>query len=110
VDIQRKIEGLRRNIRDLDDRIVRLREKQLTAPKDAMLPGLLTDTVDSLNGDIEESKKKIERAPSPRPKARSTRRSPTTACSLRPTRWICCSTACCRAISYALWPSSTRQS
>lgn len=60
VDIQRKIEGLRRNIRDLDDRIVRLREKQLTAPKDAMLPGLLTDTVHSLNNDIEDSKKKIE--------------------------------------------------
>jgi hypothetical protein len=60
VDIQRKIEALRGNIRDLDDRIVKLREKQLTAPKDAMLPGLLTDTVASLNGDIEESKKKIE--------------------------------------------------
>lgn len=60
VEIQRKIEALRRNIRDLDDRIVKLREKQLTAPKDAMLPGLLTDTVDSLNGDIDESKKKIE--------------------------------------------------
>jgi hypothetical protein len=59
VDIQRKIETLRRNIRDLDDRIVKLREKQLTAPKDAMLPGLLTDTVDSLGNDIEESKKKI---------------------------------------------------
>jgi polyhydroxyalkanoate synthesis regulator phasin len=60
VDIQRKIETLRRNIRDLDDRIVKLREKQLTAPKDAVLPGLLTDTVDSLGNDIEESKKKIE--------------------------------------------------
>ena len=60
VDIQRKIETLRRNMRDLDDRIVKLREKQLTAPKDAMLPGLLTDTVDSLGNDVEESKKKIE--------------------------------------------------
>ena len=60
VDIQRKIESLRRNIRDLDDRIVKLREKQLTAPKDAVLPGLLTDTVDSLGNDIEESKKRIE--------------------------------------------------
>ncbi len=60
VDIQRKIETLRRNIRDLDDRIVKLREKQLTAPKDAVLPGLLTDTVDSLGNDIEESKKRIE--------------------------------------------------
>ena len=60
VDIQRKIETLRRNMRDLDDRIVKLREKQLTAPKDAMLPGLLTDTVDSLGNDVEEAKKKIE--------------------------------------------------
>jgi hypothetical protein len=60
VDVQRRIEALRRNIREFDDRIVKLREKQLTAPKDAMLPGLLTDTVDSLGNDIEESKKKIE--------------------------------------------------
>ena len=60
VDIQRKIETLRRNMRDLDDHIVKLREKQLTAPKDAMLPGLLTDTVDSLGNDVEEAKKKIE--------------------------------------------------
>ncbi len=60
VDVQRKIEGLRKNMRDIDERIVKLREKQLTAPKDAMLPGLLTDTVDSLGKDIEESKKKIE--------------------------------------------------
>ncbi len=60
VDVQRKIEGLRKNIRDLDDRIVKLREKQLTAPKDAILPGLLTDTVDTLGKDVEETKKKIE--------------------------------------------------
>jgi hypothetical protein len=60
VDLQRKIEGLRKNIRDLDDRMVQLREKQLTAPKDAMLPGLLTDTVDSLGKDVEEAKKKVE--------------------------------------------------
>ena len=60
VDVQRKIEGLRKNIRDLDDRIVKLREKQLTAPKDAMLPGLLTDTVDSLGKDVEDTKKRIE--------------------------------------------------
>lgn len=60
VDVQRKIETLRKNMRDLDERIVKLREKQLTAPKDAMLPGLLTDTVDSLGKDIDESKKKIE--------------------------------------------------
>jgi hypothetical protein len=60
VDVQKKIEGLRKNIRELDDRIVKLREKQIGAPKDAMLPGLFTDTVDSLGKDIDESKKKIE--------------------------------------------------
>ena len=59
VDVQKKIEGLRKNIRDLDDRIVKLREKQIGAPKDGMLPGLITDTVDSLDKDIDETKKKI---------------------------------------------------
>jgi hypothetical protein len=60
VDVQKKIEGLRKNIRDLDDRIVKLREKQVMAPKDGMLPGLITDTVDSLAKDIDETKKRIE--------------------------------------------------
>jgi len=60
VDVQKRIEGLRKNIRELDDRIVKLREKQIVAPKDGMLPGLITDTVDSLNKDIDETKKKIE--------------------------------------------------
>jgi hypothetical protein len=60
VDVQRKIEGLRKNIRELDDRIVKLREKQIGAPKDAMLPGLLTDTVDSLGKDIDEARKRID--------------------------------------------------
>ena len=60
VDLQKKIEGLRKNIREHDDRIVRLREKQLIAPKDGMLPGYVTDTVDSLGKDIDETKKRIE--------------------------------------------------
>jgi hypothetical protein len=60
VDVQKKIEGLRKNMRELDDRIVKLREKQIGAPKDGMLAGILTDTVDSLGKDIDESKKKIE--------------------------------------------------
>jgi hypothetical protein len=59
VDVQKKIESLRRNIRELDDRIVKLREKQIVAPKDGVLPGLITDTVDSLGKDIDETKKKI---------------------------------------------------
>ena len=60
VDLQKKIEGLRKNIRELDDRIVRLREKQLVAPKDGVLPGYVTDTVDSLGKDIDDTKKRIE--------------------------------------------------
>lgn len=60
VDIQKKIETLRKNIRDLDDRIVKLREKQLTAPKDGFMAGYVTDTVDSLEKDIEDAKKRIE--------------------------------------------------
>jgi hypothetical protein len=59
VEVQNKIEGLRKNIRDLDERIARAREKQLTAPTQGMLPGVLTDTVDSLAKDIDETKKKI---------------------------------------------------
>lgn len=60
VDVQKKIEGLRRNIREIDERIVKLREKQVSAPKDAMLAGILTDTVDSLEKDIADAKKRIE--------------------------------------------------
>ncbi len=60
VDVQKKIEGLRRNIRDLDDRIVKQKEKQLVAPKDGVLPGVWTDTVDSLAKDIAETKSRIE--------------------------------------------------
>ena len=60
VDVQKRVEERRKSIRDIDERIVKLREKQLAAPKDGMLPGVLTDTVDSLTKDIEDSKKKIE--------------------------------------------------
>jgi hypothetical protein len=60
VEVQKRIESHRKNIRDLDSRIVTLREKQLTAPKDGMLPGMITDTVDSLAKDIAESQRKID--------------------------------------------------
>jgi polyhydroxyalkanoate synthesis regulator phasin len=61
VEVQKRIETLRRNIRDLDDRMVKLREKQLVAPKDGVLPGLVTDTVDSLAKDIADTRQRIER-------------------------------------------------
>jgi polyhydroxyalkanoate synthesis regulator phasin len=60
VEIQRRVETLRKNIRDLEDRIVKLKEKQLVAPEDSLLPGVLTDTVDSLGREIEEAKRRIE--------------------------------------------------
>jgi hypothetical protein len=59
VDMQKKVEGLRRNIRDIEGQIASLKEKQITAPKDGMLPGVLTDTVDSLNGNIADAQKRI---------------------------------------------------
>ena len=59
VDVQKKIEDRRKNIRELEERILKLREKQLTAPRDGMLPGILSDTVDSLAKDIEDTNKRI---------------------------------------------------
>jgi len=60
VDVQKKVEGLRRNIRELEDQIVKYKEKQLVAPKDGMLPGVITDTVSSLAASIEDAQKRIE--------------------------------------------------
>ncbi|MGD9806377.1 MAG: hypothetical protein AB7E81_13900 [Hyphomicrobiaceae bacterium] len=59
VEVQKRIETLKNNIRDLDDRIVRLREKKLVAPKDGFMPGYVTDTIDSLTNDIEDTQKRI---------------------------------------------------
>ena len=60
VEVQKTVEGLRRNIVELEDRIVALKEKQLSAPKDGMLPGMLTDTVDSLGAEIKDARKRID--------------------------------------------------
>ncbi len=59
VDVQKRIETHRRNIRDLETEIVALKEKQLKAPAEGMLPGVLTDTVDSLGGNIRDREKRI---------------------------------------------------
>lgn len=59
VEVQKKIEGYRRSIRGLEDTVVGLKEKQLMAPKDGVLPGMWTDTVDSLTKSIEEAAKRI---------------------------------------------------
>jgi Mg2+ and Co2+ transporter CorA len=60
VEIQKRIETLRKNIREHEERIVKLREKQLTAPKDGLLPGIVTDTVDSLAKAIEDTRARID--------------------------------------------------
>jgi len=59
VEVQKRIETLKTNIRELDDRIVKLREKKLVAPKEGFLPGYVTDTVDSLAKDIEDAQQRI---------------------------------------------------
>lgn len=59
VEVQKRIERHRANIRDLEAGIVALKEKQLTAPEDGVLPGVLTDTVDSLGTKIAEHETRI---------------------------------------------------
>ncbi len=59
VEIQKRIETHRRTIADLEGRISAFKEKQLMAPKDAALPGLLTDTVGSLDAGIKDLEERI---------------------------------------------------
>jgi hypothetical protein len=106
VDVQKKVEERRKAIREIEERIVKLREKQLVAPKDGMLPGVLNDTVDSLGKDIADSQKRIELNREEIKKSK--RRWPNPASRWRRSRSICCSTACCRAISCGWWRCSTR--
>ncbi|CFX02984.1 conserved exported protein of unknown function [Candidatus Filomicrobium marinum] len=61
VDVQKRVEQLRRNIAELEDRIVSLKERQLTAPKDGVLPGVLSETVDSLADEIKTTEARIEK-------------------------------------------------
>ncbi|MEZ5773904.1 MAG: hypothetical protein R3D33_04140 [Hyphomicrobiaceae bacterium] len=60
VELQKGIEERRQNIREIEDTIAQMRRKQLTAPKDALMPGILTDTVDSLEKEIGDLNKRIE--------------------------------------------------
>jgi hypothetical protein len=59
VDVQKRLDFLRHNIRDIENQNVKLKEKQLIAPKDASFPGVLTDTVASIEAQIEENNKRI---------------------------------------------------
>ncbi|MBI1385281.1 MAG: hypothetical protein GC150_10250 [Rhizobiales bacterium] len=60
VDMQKTVEERRRNIRDIEEQIVALREKQLTAPKDSLLPGILADTVATLGEKIADLEARIQ--------------------------------------------------
>lgn len=60
VEVQKRVETLRHNIRELEDTNVKLKEKQLVAPKDATFPGILTDTVSSIGDQINDNNKKID--------------------------------------------------
>ena len=56
---QQRIATHRANIRELNDQIAQLNERRLTAPKDGLLPGILSDTVDSIDQKITELNKRI---------------------------------------------------
>ncbi len=59
VRMQKAMEARRKAISELKDDIARLHEKKLTAPKDGLLPGILTDTVESLDEKIKDLEKRI---------------------------------------------------
>jgi hypothetical protein len=59
VDVEKRLDVLRHNIRDIEDQNVKLKEQQLVAPKEANFPGILTETVDSIEARIAENNKRI---------------------------------------------------
>lgn len=59
VDVQKRIEKRRKNIRDLEKRIAEYREKQVGAPQDSLLPGVISDTVATLGEKIMDAEKRI---------------------------------------------------
>lgn len=61
VEVQKRIETHRRAILEIEDQIARMKQKQLMAPKDAALPGVLTDTVGSLDSGIKDLEARIEK-------------------------------------------------
>lgn len=60
VQLQRTMEEHRKSIRDLEDQIAELKARQLTAPKDALMPGILNDTVESLDSEIKDLDGRIQ--------------------------------------------------
>lgn len=60
VEVQKRVEALRKNISKLEDDIVALKERKLTAPEGGLLPGVLSDTVESLDAKIADARNRIE--------------------------------------------------
>jgi hypothetical protein len=59
VEVQKKLDALRRNIHDIEDQNAKLREKRLVAPKEASFTSIMTDTVSSIDAEIDENNKRI---------------------------------------------------
>jgi len=59
VEYQKQIETRRKAIRQLEDEIAGMRERKLDAPEAGLLPGVLSDTVESLDSGIAEAEKRI---------------------------------------------------
>jgi len=60
VKVQKRLDRSRATINQLEDQITALREKRLSAPDDALLPGILSDTVSSLDEEIVDLEKRID--------------------------------------------------
>ena len=60
VDVQKRIEKHRANIREIEGLIAQLREKRVAAPKDAgLIQGMFTDTVESIDRKVADQKARI---------------------------------------------------
>ncbi|MGF1650163.1 MAG: hypothetical protein ACFCUN_06920 [Hyphomicrobiaceae bacterium] len=59
VEHQNTITARRKAIRDLENEIAKMRERRLDAPQSGLLPGILTDTIESLDAGIAEAEKRI---------------------------------------------------
>lgn len=69
VSIQNRIDAANSRINKIEDQITTLRERRLSAPSDSLLPGILSDTVASIDEEINdlgiritENKKEITKA------------------------------------------------
>ena len=60
VKLQDRIQTARASISQMEDQVTQLRERRLSAPDDALLPGILSDTVASIDDDIKELEVRIK--------------------------------------------------